>query len=215
MGKFFFNFESNKLNIVAPDLTNMLIIIFYIATVIITYRKSVKVLPNIMTKDQTEQLRGLSIFLVVLGHLWVHVSSIRPSIVFSNEAVALFLIISGFGLTISNSAVKLDYKEFLNKRIKRVMVPYWCVTVIIIGLDYLILSKILQTKSIIMTLIGLNFSLDLQRLDYVRWFVTFLLLWYVLFWVSRKMNRMNGLLFLFCGGIALLPLNYYFLDFGW
>jgi peptidoglycan/LPS O-acetylase OafA/YrhL len=215
MEKVFLNYENYKLNILAPDLTNIAIIILFIAIILITSRKNVKVWPNILTKDQTEQLRGLSIFLVVLGHLWVHVSSIRPAIVLSGEAVAFFLIISGFGLTISNSAFNQNYKEFFVKRIKRVMVPYWCATFIIIGLDYIILSKILQIKSIVMTFLGLNLSLELQHLDYVRWFVTFLLLWYILFCFSKKATRKNGLLFLFLGGIALLPLNYYFWHFGW
>jgi membrane-bound acyltransferase YfiQ involved in biofilm formation len=215
MQNFFSNYETNKLNIFSPDLTNAVLILFFIALIVITSRKNMKVLPNIMTKDQTEQLRGLSIFLIILGHLWVHVSSIRPSFVLSGDAVALFLIISGFGLSMSSSINERNFKRFFVRRIKRVMIPYWCVTFLIIVLDYLILSKILQTNSIIMTLFGLNFSLELQHIDYVRWFITFLLMWYIVFFISKIATGKKGILFLLFYGIAFLPINYYYLNFGW
>lgn len=57
---------------------------------------------SILDRPQAEQLRGVAIFLVVLGHLWVHASKQSPFLMLQGDAVAMFLIISVFGLTMSS-----------------------------------------------------------------------------------------------------------------
>ena len=67
--------------------------------------------------------------------------------------------------------------------------PYWNATFAILSLDYIILRKSLPFGSALMTLLGINFQPELCDLDHARWFVTFLLLWYILFYVGRAVFR--------------------------
>ena len=154
--------------------------------------------------------------MVILGHLWVHVSETEASIVLSGDAVALFLMLSGYGLTISCKNRPVTLKYFLSRRIKRVMVPYWMATIFLIFLDYLILDKVLSYHDIIMTILGINVNENTIHVDYVRWYITFLLMWYFIFYcVMLKVKHPNNLLIFLTYSTFLMLLSYYFLRFGW
>ena len=218
MTKFFQNYEHIKLVVTQPDYVNLLITILFVALIIATIKKD-KFEENVdrfLSKSHTDQLRGIAIFFVVLGHLWVHVSKIKPQVILSGDSVALFLVLSGFGLAMSTLNKRICLKDFCFKRIKRVMVPYWLVTIIILSLDYLILDRTLKLDSLLMTVLGINTRIELTHLDYVRWFVTFVLLWYFLFYIfllNTRSSASSPLLLIIA--LLLVPLNYYFLHFEW
>jgi membrane-bound acyltransferase YfiQ involved in biofilm formation len=217
LSQFFCNYQSGRLDIHSPDLTNLLIILLFGALVLVSLRRGDSCLSDLLTAGQTEQLKGLAIFFVVLGHLWGHVSKAGPRLVLSGEAVSMFLLLSGFGLTMSIQHRKLDLKRFWSKRIKRVMVPYWIATFIILVLDYTILGKHLPLQQLMMTLLGINAGIELRHLDYVRWFLTFILLWYAIFYIAIKMTtgKLGAVCVMLSCAFFLLPLNYYVLDVGW
>ena len=176
--KYFKNYEIIKLEIFHPDYVNLLIILMFIIVATLTIKKdeSNSSGNGLLSISHTDQLRGLAIFFVVLGHLWVHASKTSAQIILSGDAVSLFLLLSGFGLAISTKNKIIGFKEFCLKRIKRVMLPYWLVTIFIIMLDYLILGRTLQFDSLLMTFSGINTRIELRNVDYVRWFITFILL---------------------------------------
>jgi len=212
----FANYQISKLHIVNPDLANFLIVAMFLLLVLLTHRRNSHREPHILSRSHTEQLKGLAIFFVVLGHLWGHVSQIGARIVLSGDAVAMFLILSGFGITISSKRRKMNFGSFFRRRFGRVLIPYWIATSVILALDYIILGEVLSLDSLLMTLIGANFRIELRHLDYVRWFVTFILIWYVVFWIiyttfpARRLEHFLLLIALMC-----FPINYYFLDFGY
>ncbi|RJP77257.1 MAG: acyltransferase [Desulfobacteraceae bacterium] len=216
MTAFFQNYEQIKLEIHSPELTNIIILSLFILTTLLFKNRKHEKTSGLLHFQHTEQLKGLAIFLVVLGHLWVHVAKQRPYLVLSGDAVSMFLILSGFGLTISSGSKKIELKKFLRKRINRVMVPYWITTVLILLLDYIVLNKILNTKSMILTLFGVNVTTDLYHLDYVRWFITLILCWYVIFFILQKNITIyrRTLIYLFLGTGFTLS-EYYFFHFGW
>ena len=131
----FNNYEIIKLDIKEPNQTNAMIIIALVFFCAITSKKS-KTSPSFLSPLQTDQLRGLSIILVILGHLWVHVSNQKPLLIFSGEAVAIFLLLSGFGLTRSEKKGQTNPKTFLYRRLKRIYIPYWWATFFILTADY-------------------------------------------------------------------------------
>ncbi len=98
VGDMFANYEINKLAIIHPDLLNLLIIALFFCVVVVTAKKEESVSRQLLSRLHTDQLRGVGIFFVVLGHLWVHVSKTKSQIVLSGDSVSLFLILSGFGL---------------------------------------------------------------------------------------------------------------------
>lgn len=216
VGDMFANYEINKLAIIHPDLLNLLIIALFFCVVTVTAKKEESVSRELLSRLHTDQLKGVGIFFVVLGHLWVHVSKTKAQIVLSGDSVSLFLILSGFGLYISSKNKIQPFKEFCLKRIKRVMIPYWIATSLILLLDFIILNRTLSINNFILTTVGINTSVALRQLDYARWFVTFILLWYILFYVFfvKFNNNFSQIIFVVIS-IILLPLNYYLLHFGW
>lgn len=65
----FVNYQSDKLNIDNPDLTNLQLIVLYRLLAWLTSRKYDSTDSRVLDRLQTEQLKGLAIFLVVVGHL--------------------------------------------------------------------------------------------------------------------------------------------------
>ena len=216
MVDFFQNFEQVKLGIHAPELTNIIIISLFLFAIVLSKNEKHEKVVGLLNVRHTEQLKGLAIFFVILGHLWVHVAKEKPILILSGDAVSMFLILSGFGLTISSGSKKIIFKKFLAKRISRVMVPYWIATVMILVLDYILLDKILNTKSIIMTFFGFNVTTELDHLDFVRWFVTLILGWYVIFFIIQnnvKIHKRASIYLLL--GTCFVLFEYYLFHIGW
>jgi peptidoglycan/LPS O-acetylase OafA/YrhL len=209
------NYTSNKLDILFPDITNILIMLVFFAAAALTVKRETHDEGKFLGSQHTDQLRGLAILLVILGHLWVHVARTPASLVLSDDAVASFLVISGFGITMSNMRRISDWKEYSSKRLKRVMVPYWIATIIILIMDYLVLGSTLTPHNMLLTFLGINIRIELLRLDYVRWFVTFIVMWYILFFIVRQANKHVMVVLLAAAGFLLFPINYYIFKFSW
>ena len=214
----FLNYQYEKLDVANPALVNLLILGLFSFLVAVSLRKrSSTRAESLLAVGQTEQLKGLAIFLVVLGHVWTHVSQSTTWLVLSGEAVSLFLLLSGFGLTLSMQRRSSSTSDFWLKRIRKVMIPYWIATAILLVLNYLILRQHLPLAGIALTIFGINAGIELRHIDYVRWFVTFILLWYTIFfaanaWMRRRLTAVCSMVVI---AFVLLPLNYYVLDVGW
>ena len=209
----FNNYEITKLQVSNPDMSNMLIFLFLLAITVATSHKSES---ELLDRSQTNQLKGLAILFVILGHLWVHVSQATPAIYFSAEAVGIFFFLSGYGLTLSNQKRVLGLKEYLTRRVKRVMIPYWFATIFILLMDFFLLDRTYGIRDIISTFSGINVTLTTRHIDYVRWYITLLLVWYFLFFLVRNhLAGMSGILFLFFSASVLFIADYYIFHFGW
>ena len=209
------NYEITKLAVQSPSLTNLLILVILAVAVFATIRRSTGPFA-FLGRSQTDQLRGVAILLLVLGHLWVHVSRTRADAIFSGDAVSMFFVLSGYGLTVSMRRDSLSVKRFITRRVRRVMVPYWAATIVLVILDYLILHRTYSAGDLVMTSLGLNFTSALTSLDYVRWYVSLLLLWYVLFYVAHAtLKGSHALVALFAAAFVLFFLSYYKPSMGW
>jgi len=209
------NYEINKLSIGHPDAINLIILLALVVLIILSLRKSSTTLLDV---SQTNQGKGLAILLIIIGHLWVHISNNKPALVWSGGGISLFLILSGYGLTRSQLQLShsVGFEEFFSRRTKRVFYPYWIATAVILGMDFLLLDRTYSLHDILLTTIGVNISTTTRHIDYTRWFITFILFWYIMFFVSTKVGtKRKGLLFLFLVSIVLLPLDYYLTKLGW
>lgn len=210
----FHNFESVKLHIINPDFWNIAILIL-LGLVFLFPRRSV-VTHRFLDQGHTNQLKGIAIVSVILGHLWVHVSDSSPSVRFAGDAVALFLMLSGYGLSVSNMKTQPDLRTYFSHRILRVMIPYWIVTPVFILLDYVLLDRIYSLNDIFLTVFGINISLETKLIDYIRWYITFQLFWYVVFYLIVSHAKGPRYLFaLYICSLILLPVDYYFTQWGW
>ena len=210
---FFTNYESLKLAVTDPRLINLYIWLLLFGVTLFTIQRRETVFLDV---TQTDQLRGIAILLIVVGHLWVHVSNNRPAIILSGEGVSLFLILSGFGLTRSQLKKPYTVRVFIAKRFRRLFFTYWMATILIIALDYVLLQRTYALSDILLTFIGVNIVETTKHIDYVRWFITFLIFWYGIFLLATRQERNRRfLLVLFGVSMLVFPLDYYVTRFGW
>lgn len=209
----FGNYEVHKMAIYHPEMINFVIIFILILICLFSLRKGKTAF---LDKTHTDQVKGLAIVFIIITHLWFHVSQRSPELILGPEFFALFLILSGFGLSQSTLTSRPTFKQFLAKRIHRIYVPYWVITIIILVLDCIILNRTYSTKDIVLTFLGINISRATQGIDYARWFITFLLFWYGIFFISTKFNnRFNRVLFLFLTAFVFFFFDYYVTRLEW
>jgi peptidoglycan/LPS O-acetylase OafA/YrhL len=209
------NYESVKLSVADPEVHQAIILLVFGLLVCFASRKTNRT--PLLDRQQTEQLKGFAIFLVILGHLWVHVSDSRPLLVLSGDGVTIFFfMLSGFGLAVSSGNRRPNARTFAVRRLMRVMLPYWLATAFIVALDAILLGRLLSPVDLTLTLLGVNIGDATRHLDYARWFVTSILLWYVLFYLVMLLKDKAGLDPLFClfsCGLALYLFNHYVYSF--
>jgi len=124
-----------------------------------------------LSKDVTNQLKGVAIIFVVLIHV-----GLSPKYI---SGVSIFIILSGFGLT--QSYFSSGLKEFFEKRLTSIYYPYLIVTLIWILLDYILLRKVYGVESLLLNIAGLNVY---PYIDSSMWFITYIIIWYVIFYLT-------------------------------
>ncbi len=210
------NYQTVRLTVGNPNLQQLLLVGEVILIGAVTLRRVPR--SELLARVQTDQLRGLAALFVIVGHLWTHVASVRPAIPLSGLGLAMFFVLSGFGLTVSTRDGAPPLGKFAGKRIARVMVPYWITTIVMLLLDGLLLRRTYPWPKIALTMAGVNLGSTTVKIDYVRWFVTFLLVWYAVFYVGRRLQERLGigLIPMLTGcALAMFALDYYMLDLYW
>lgn len=189
----------------------------YLALLIITCLLSKKKERDLLSRDVTNELKGIGILFVIIGHLAIHV--IEPKnyyLAFSDFGVSIFFMLSGFGLSRSYFSKPMKLKSFILRRLTKVLIPYWIATLFIVIIDYQILNRQYSTIDLTLTMVGVNFSATTRHIDYVRWYITALILWYAIFAICWKHFQKNSLSILMpVLGFILFLINYYILHLGY
>jgi len=204
----FTNYEATKLHIDNPYLLNSLIYATLLLVTLVTLKKKKS---TFLDFSQTEQLRGLAMLFVVIGHFWHHVCNENgPFFAFGDYSVTLFLLLSGYGLMSSHMTRQITAREFFLKRVRKIFIPYWLVTIGIIIADYVLLQRYYHVNELLLTFAGINLSKTLRYLDYARWFITLLLVEYLVFFLFTKLWKplvATSALFFF--SLVLILLRHY------
>jgi len=126
-------------------------------------------------------VRALLILCIVLGHFsYYGVPALEPLRQLAPPAVALFLFISGFGLTRSYQRKGKDYlQKFFSRRILRIILP----AVLVVFLHLLLVGG---SGVGFFTRAGAIFTQGQTLLPHY-WFVWAILFDYLLFWLCRKL----------------------------
>ena len=205
----------NRIAVPQPTLTALAVLALMAVAAVATRTRRPTTFLN---RDQSDQLRGFAILMIVAGHVWAHVSSTQPAFNFTGDAMGVFLMLSGYGLTLSMRKDRLPFHQFLRRRVRRVMVPYWVITVGVLVLDYLLLRQTHSARDLLLTFAGINVSASLVHIDFVRWFVTFILAWYLAFYAAEWLEvrfGWNAALLLTGAAVAMLLLEAYATRWEW
>ena len=184
--EFVSNYEVQKLTVHNPTILNVLILIIFGIGLLVSLKKSEI---EFLGREQTNQLKGLAILLVVTGHLWMHVTSEKAIPILGDYGVSAFLMLSGYGLTRSSRKKTVRFASFARRRLVRVILPYWIITTSIVILDWVILDRSHSACTLISSMLCVNVAEDARHLDYTRWYITILLANYVGFYVSYRYVR--------------------------
>lgn len=121
-------------------------------------------------KHATTFLKGIAILLVILGHM---------GYIYNGGAwgVNLFLMLSGYG--IFKSYLSGNKKGYFSKKIIKIFIPYFLVTLFVIIYNYI--KYKISLKTIIFSLLGIDFGYICDR---TMWYISFIFVEYIIFYLS-------------------------------
>ncbi|AIU74080.1 hypothetical protein AT03_17885 [Hafnia alvei FB1] len=130
-----------------------------------------------LSKSHTEQLKGISIILVMAGHLITlnKLSLPQEWRFLATFSVDVFLVLSGYGLT--KSFISKGLNGFFSKRLLNVVLPFIIANIFIYAFYG---HQLYDFTSFFRTI---TFNMFDLKLDGTMWFIYFILMWYVLFWL--------------------------------
>lgn len=145
-----------------------------------------------MGKEFTNALRGLAILLIVIQHVGGGKFFINQLTPCGGTGVALFLLLSGYGL--SESWKKKGCAGFWTGKLLRVYIPY------VLWISFLrLLGHRPFTEA--------DFFYDVTLLDTSYWYVGYVFWWYVTFYVCSRWLGRYGFAAMVIAGIAFFVLD--------
>lgn len=153
---------------------------YLIIPFILLYHSKIGNNPNFLSKDNTNQIKGLMILIVILHHISQRMISpglMYPFLFFGYLAVSVFMFFSGYGLTTSQQRKDYFFKTFLSKRFNRVYVPFILINIITIILYTTLLNEQYTVSNIISYIIGT------ALIDPITWYVIMIILSYIYYYI--------------------------------
>lgn len=139
-----------------------------------------------ISNSLTQQLKGLAIILVIIGHLsqtgFVNLAPVF--IVAGGWGVAIFLFISGYGLSKSYLKTGITFQVIL-KRLRSVWFPYALVTLALLLMDHFIFKGSYTTLISLKLLLATDFS---YSYDKTMWYISYIMMWYGIFYAVFSIN---------------------------
>jgi len=149
---------------------------------------------DLLPMNVTQELKGIGILAVMFGHIgYFLVDDYRflfPLSIGAGVGVNIFLLLSGFGLTLGMLNRKLPALEFYRKRMIKVFIPFWIALIGFFLLDALVLHRTYSLAYMARSLVGFFPRADMaDDINSVFWYITWILMYYILFpltFISRR-----------------------------
>lgn len=184
-------------------------IFFLVLIIFIKPRKITEWLPTTLSTE----LKGLAILMIVLSHIgYFLVTDTRflwPLSIAAGIGVDLFLLLSGFGLAVSQMKNPLKPLEFYKKRLIKLFVPFWLALATFFVLNFIFVKADYSWNYILESFLGIFTQAGLYTdINSPLWYFTFLLGYYLLFPLvyNKKFPYLSALI------LALAP---YLLIYFW
>lgn len=182
----------------------------FLGILLLTLRKR----PNLtLDLPTTQELKGFAIVAIIFSHIGYFLSTdhnfLFPLSVLAGVGVNLFLVLSGFGLSLSQMRRPLSITQFYKLRLKRLFILLWVILTIWYVCDFLILKKSFSLPYMLQSYLGLFESANLYTdVDSPLWYFTLILFYYLLFpWVFRNKQPIMAAPLLLLATFALTQLN--------
>jgi peptidoglycan/LPS O-acetylase OafA/YrhL len=149
---------------------------------------------DLLPMNVTQELKAIGILAVMFGHIgYFLVDDYRflfPLSIGAGVGVNIFLLLSGFGLTLGMLNRKLPALEFYRKRMIKVFIPFWIALIGFFLLDALVLHRTYSLAYMARSLVGFFPRADMaDDINSVFWYITWILMYYILFpltFISRR-----------------------------
>lgn len=138
-----------------------------------------------LDKKGTSFLKGVAICLVVFGHIMGRNGLPVQFAFFASFGVSIFLLISGYGLTLSFMKNGLD--GFFRKRVQSVLIPFAIITLLLYSVGGELFNKPIN---VLTTIFLINSELPLDR---SMWYIQYIFIWYAVFYSIFILVKQNSL----------------------
>ena len=171
-----------SINNVAASTHIFIAILLVVFLALIVKKKAKEFFPNLVSQE----LKGLAILAIVFSHIGYFLSAdqsfLFPLSIMAGVGVNIFLLLSGFGVTMSALHKHLTLKQFYYRRLPKLFVPFWLVIGVFFLTDYLFLNKSYSSDYVINSILGLFLSADaFADLNSPLWYFTFIMFYYLIF----------------------------------
>ena len=186
MNNFRLEHRPNKMPITITNVSSssFIVISLLILALLLTLRKTQYT--ELFPVGITEELKGIGILAVVFAHIsYMLVTDNHFLYPLSNAGgvgVDLFLLMSGYGLTVSMLKKKLSVTEFYRRRLTKVFIPFWLVLIVLFLTDNYMLH-ITYTLEYMLESLAEWFpqARGFEDVDSPLWYINWLVMFYVLF----------------------------------
>ena len=170
-----------KINVQSPLLFNLEIILFIIVGMFIRARDESN---EIISHEFTDTAKGIAIFIIIINHLCRHtIADYQDLYLFSylgTKGVAIFLMISGYGLSCSYHNSGLT--DYFKKKLFRIYIPFLACNIMMA-----LIAKLYTDQSIDMIEYAKQIA-GYKTIDRNFWYVNYLFFWYTLFYICYKIE---------------------------
>lgn len=173
-------------------LTNYYLLYLLLFIIFISFVKSSNIAESgynkYLSKNITDSLKGFSVLVVIFSHIALF--SVNKNIfvtIFKNSgflAVALFLFVSGYGLTEQLNKRENYLKGFIFNKIIRLYLIFFISNIIVTILNNIFLKTNYSAKNILSSSLYMNFANGREL-----WFVAAILFLYLTFYLSFKLFK--------------------------
>lgn len=158
-----------------------------------------------ITKEESLQLKGVAVLLLLFHHFFYYSENalLQSLIGISKSCVAIFVFLSGYGL-VATTKDNINILVFLKTRITKLMIPYWVIFVLFVNVGLIFNLRTLDQaygENGIVKLILEFFALHMfafgNGYNATWWFMSLILLLYVLFIPLLKLIKKYDIWFLY------------------
>ena len=197
-------------HVIQPAVSTSIVIGALLAVLAITARRRRE--PSGLSVGVTQEIKGLAVLMIVVSHIGFFLSDERsflyPLSTMAGVGVNIFLLLSGYGLTLSQSAKPLPIGDWYRKRLPKLYIPMTIVVLCVVILDILFTSRGYSLGYVVRSVFGWFPRADIDMdLDSPLWYFSFIIFYYLLFPVlfSRRRAWLSAI-GLFIAGMLLVDI---------